>query len=169
MSRIRLLMPTARMEGLIVEEFADEVLVYDLRRNKAHCLNSTAALIWRRCDGRTTVAEVAGTLQKEFTIPAGEAVVWMTLDRLAKAQLLMARVTVPESLARRARRDLIRAAGISFLVPVVESIVAPHAAEAASSTISTMCLHGCKGLDLPCSDKPGTKCRQIQPGKCACV
>ena len=169
MSRIGPLMPAARIEGLVVEPFADEILVYDLRRHKAHCLNSTAALVWRRCDGRTTVAEVAGTLEKELRLPAGEAVVWMALDRLARAQLLMARVTVAESQARRSRRELIRAAGISFLVPVVESIVAPHAAEAASSTISTMCLHGCKGLDLPCSDKPGTKCRQIQPGKCACV
>jgi hypothetical protein len=169
MSRTRPLMPTARMEGLVIEEFADEVLVYDLRRHKAHCLNSTAALVWRRCDGQTTVAEVAEALQKELRLPAGEAVVWMALDRLARAQLLMARVTVPESQARRTRRELMRAAGISFLVPVVESIVAPHAAEAASSTTSTNCQHGCKGLNLPCSDKPGTRCRQPQPGKCACA
>src|ERR1700686_4969121 len=103
MSCIRPLMPTARTEGLVIEEFADEVLVYDLRRHKAHCLNSTAALVWRRCDGRTTVAEVAGTLQEELSLLAGEAVVSMALDRLARAQLLMARVTVPESRARRSR------------------------------------------------------------------
>jgi hypothetical protein len=157
------------MEGLVIEEFADEVLVYDLRRHKAHCLNSTAALVWRRCDGQTTVAEVAEALQKELRLPAGEAVVWMALDRLARAQLLMARVTVPESQARRTRRELMRAAGISFLVPVVESIVAPHAAEAASSTTSRQCKNGCRGLNLPCSDVPGRKCKKTQPGQCACV
>lgn len=168
MARIRPLMPTARMEGLVVEEFADEVLVYDLRRHKAHCLNSTAALVWRRCDGRTTVAEVAGMLQKELRLPAGEAVVWMALDGLARAQLLMAPVTVPESHARRTRRDLIRAAGISFL-PVVEGIVAPRAAEAASSTTSTQCRGNCTGLNLNCSDRPGRKCKELTPGHCDCV
>ncbi len=169
MSRIGPLMPAARIEGLVVEPFADEILVYDLRRHKAHCLNSTAALVWRRCDGRTTVGEVAGTLEKELRLPAGEAVVWMALDRLARAQLLMARVTVAESQARRSRRELIRAAGISFLVPVVASIVAPHAAEAASSTLVLHCQQACRGMNLPCSDKPGTTCREVQVRKCACV
>jgi hypothetical protein len=156
------------MEGLVIEEFADEVLVYDLKRHKGHCLNSTAALVWRRCDGRTTVEEVAATLQKELSLPAAEAVVWMALDRLARAQLLMARVTVPESRARRTRRELIRAAGVAFLLPLVESIVAPHAAEAASTTTTANCTGGCIGINLPCSDKPGKTCVQFQPGKCHC-
>jgi hypothetical protein len=163
-------MPTARTEGLIVQECADETLIYDLRRHKGHCLNSTAARVWRRCDGRATVAEVAATLQEELSLPAAEAVVWTALDRLARAQLLMTRVTVPEYRARRTRRELIRAAGISFLLPVVESIVAPRAAEAASTTTSHNCQHGpCTGINLPCSDKSGLTCRQTQPGKCACV
>jgi hypothetical protein len=168
MSRMRPHMPRARTDGLIVEKFADETLVYDLRRHKAHCLNSTAALVWRRCDGRTTVAEVAATLQQELSVPASEAVVWMALERLARAQLMMTRVTVPESRARRTRRALIRAAGISLLLPVVESIVAPHAAEAASSTTSANCTGGCIGMNLPCSDKAGKTCVQYQPGKCHC-
>jgi hypothetical protein len=160
-------MPTARTEELVIEEFADEVLVYDLKRHKGHCLNSTAALVWRRCDGRTTVEEVAATFQEELSLPAGEAVVWMALDRLARAQLLMARVTVPESRARRTRRALIRAAGISFLLPVVESIVAPHAAEAASTTTSAKCM-ACTGIGLACSDRVGLKCTYYSPGSCHC-
>jgi hypothetical protein len=155
------------MEELVIEEFADEVLVYDLKRHKGHCLNSTAALVWRRCDGRTTVEEVAATLQEELSLAAREAVVWMALDRLARAQLLMARVTVPESRARRTRRALIRAAGISFLLPVVESIVAPHAAEAASSTTSAKCMN-CAGVGLPCSDRAGLTCNYYSPGSCHC-
>src|SRR5580693_5942561 len=109
MSRMRPLMPLARREELVIEEFADEILVYDVKRHRGHCLNSTAALVWRRCDGRTTVADVAATLQEEMSLPASEAVVWMALDRLARAQLLVARVTVPDSRARRTRRALIRA------------------------------------------------------------
>ena len=53
------LMPRARQDELVVEELPDETLVYDLKRHEAHCLNRTSALAWRRCDGRTTVAEVA--------------------------------------------------------------------------------------------------------------
>jgi Coenzyme PQQ synthesis protein D (PqqD) len=176
MSRVRPLMPTARTEGLVIEQFAGEILVYDLKRHKGHCLNSTAALVWRRCDGRTTVAEVAATLQEEMSLPASEAVVWTALDRLERAQLLVARVTVPESRARHSRRAssrrraLIRSVGISFLLPVVESIVAPHAVEAASTTTSHNCNHGpCTGINLPCSDKSGTTCRETQPGKCSCI
>lgn len=32
--------PLARREELVVPELADEVLVYDLRQHKAHCLNT---------------------------------------------------------------------------------------------------------------------------------
>ena len=35
--------PIARSNGLVVQEMPDEVLVYDLDSNKAHCLNETAA------------------------------------------------------------------------------------------------------------------------------
>ena len=42
------ILPAAREEGLIIQEMADEVLVYDRERYKAHCLNQTAALVWRR-------------------------------------------------------------------------------------------------------------------------
>jgi hypothetical protein len=167
MSRMRPLMPLARREELVIEEFADEILVYDVKRHRGHCLNSTAALVWRRCDGRTTVAEVAATLQEEMSLPASEAVVWMALDRLARAQLLVARVTVPDSRARRTRRALIRAGGISFLLPVVESIVAPHAAEAASTTTSAKCM-ACAGIGLACSDRAGLKCAYYSPGSCHC-
>jgi hypothetical protein len=52
------LIPCARTEGLVVQTLADEVLVYDLERHKAHCLNHAAALIWKHCDGRTSVAEM---------------------------------------------------------------------------------------------------------------
>lgn len=37
-------LPAVRHEGLIVQELSDEVLIYDLDRDKAHCLNPTADL-----------------------------------------------------------------------------------------------------------------------------
>ena len=55
--------PRARNEGLLVQEMPDELLVYDLVRHKAHCLNQTAAMIWTRCDGKTSVKQMAAFLK----------------------------------------------------------------------------------------------------------
>ncbi|PYS79821.1 MAG: hypothetical protein DMF70_12375, partial [Acidobacteria bacterium] len=54
--------PLARKEGLVIQELPDEVLVYDLDRDRAHCLNETAAFVWQRCDGRTSTVEIARSL-----------------------------------------------------------------------------------------------------------
>ena len=53
------IIPQARQEGLIVQELSEEVLVYDQQRHQAHCLNQTAAVVWRQCDGRRGAQEVA--------------------------------------------------------------------------------------------------------------
>ena len=58
--------PVARKQGLVVQEMPDEVLIYDLDTNKAHCLNQTAAFVWKSCDGKNTVERIAGMLEKEF-------------------------------------------------------------------------------------------------------
>ena len=176
------IMPVARTDELVVEEFGEELLVYDLTRHKAHCLNRTAAFVWRRCDGRTTVAAVAAAVEKDgafekeaaltkaSTLRLGDVAVRMALDRLAAAHLFSGRLTMPASEARLSRRDVMRAAGISLLVPLVESIVAPRAAEAASSVTSANCQDNCVGVNLPCSDVPGKKCRNTgQQGECQCL
>jgi hypothetical protein len=51
--------PLARKQDLLVRELADEVLVYDLANDEAHCLNETAAFVWMRCDGRNTPRDIA--------------------------------------------------------------------------------------------------------------
>ena len=58
-------LPEARKEGLVVQHLSDEVLVYDQQRHKAHCLNETAALVWMRCDGKTTVVSMAQELRTD--------------------------------------------------------------------------------------------------------
>ena len=165
MKTTRALMPIARQDELAVEELPDETLVYDLKRHKAHCLNRTSALVWQHCDGRTTVAEVAALLERQLKIPADEAVVWMALDRLGTAHLLREQVTLPAERARYSRREVLRtlrrAAGISLLLPVVESIVAPRAAAQASCVTASVCLASpqpCSGL--PICGQPGKCCRK---------
>ena len=171
------MVPRAREDRLVVRELPDEVLVYDLDRHKAHCLNRTAALVWRHCDGQTTVAEMARLLQKEWNAPVDEAVVRLALDRLGRAHLLRERVSPPPGPARLSRREVMRrlalVGGLSVLLPVVMSIVAPTAVQAASKCTQLQCETGkptstCGGcLNLPCSDNPGTKCIKVGSG-CGC-
>lgn len=154
METTRALMPRARQDELVVEELQDETLVYDLERHKASCLNRTAAVVWRCCDGRTSVADVATLLEEQSATPADEAVVWMALDRLSRAHLLSEPVTLPADRARYSRREMLRtlrrAAGISILLPMIESIVAPLAAAQASCVSLPICVQ----LSQPCPGSP---------------
>ena len=150
------LMPCVRTEGLVVQALPDEVLVYDLERHKAHCLNHTAALIWKRCDGQTTMTEMAHLLSHEMKTPVPEAVVWLALQQLSKARLLAVGGDMPGEGARMSRRQVMRRIGWAATVtlPLVTSIVAPTAVEAATClttgfpcTSSAQCCSGvCVGL-----------------------
>jgi len=147
--------PRARREGLLVQELPDELLVYDLVRQKAHCLNQTAALIWNRCDGKTSVEQLVRILEKESKGPVDHAVVWMAFDQLSKAHLLKGRTRTWPGPSRISRRELIRRAGAAAAItlPLVSSIVAPDAVQAAtclpsgqSCTTSSQCCSGvCSG------------------------
>jgi hypothetical protein len=126
--------PKARAEGLVVRELAEEVLVYDLDTHKAVCLNSTAAAVWRLCDGRRTAADIRRTLEKSASGPIPEEFVWLALEQLGRDRLLDARVPRPAQLVGITRREMIRRVGLTaaIAVPVIASIVAPNAADAAS-------------------------------------
>ncbi len=170
MKTTRALMPRARQDELVVEELQDETLVYDLKRHKAQCLNRTAALVWRHCDGQTSVADLAALLEEQLATPTDEAVVWMALDRLGRAHLLSEPVTLPADRAQYSRREVLRTlrrvAGISLLLPVIESIVAPRAAAQASCVTAAACSAAsppsCAGGMAICS-QPGKCCRKQGP------
>src|SRR5215469_14008116 len=123
----------ARSEELVVQELPDEVLVYDLTRHKAHVLNKTSAFIWNHCDGKTSAADIAAMLEKEWNTPVKEDTVWFALDKLSKADLLKERVVLPQAQAGMSRRSAIRRLGLgALLVPVVMTIVSPTAQAGAS-------------------------------------
>ncbi len=44
------------MSDLVMKEMPDEVLLYDLKQHKAHCLNQAAALVWRYCQKNALMA-----------------------------------------------------------------------------------------------------------------
>jgi hypothetical protein len=125
--------PQARQDQLLMREVGDELVVYDQERHRAHRLNRTAALVWRHCDGQTTVAELAELLHHEFNLPANEEVIWLALDRLEKAHLLQERLPRSTKAAGVSRRQVMRRLGRTAavaLLPVVATLVAPTPAMA---------------------------------------
>src|SRR6266545_4517244 len=121
-------LPLSRQNSLIVKRLPDEVLVYDLERDKAHCLNKTAATIWENCDGKRTVAQLRELLENEINLTVPEEVVWLALDQLEKYRLLDQAPTQPIQLAGITRRELVRRIGIAAVTfPLIISIVAPSA------------------------------------------
>ena len=131
--RARNLKPIARKEGLVIQELPDELLVYDLSRDKAHCLNQTAAFVWRQCDGHMTTGAISQSLEKQFKAPVDEKIVWLALDQLGRNNLLEQRLP-PAFMSGLNRREMVRALGIAAAVaiPVVTSIIAPTPAQAAT-------------------------------------
>jgi hypothetical protein len=109
--------------------------VYDLDRDQASCLNSTAALVWKYADGKTSVSEIADKLSRDLGMLVDVRVVWYALDQLGKKHLLQERVTIPLAYSRMTRRDFLVKAGIvgaAVAIPVVIAMAAPSAAMAAT-------------------------------------
>ena len=128
------LIPEARREGLVVQEMSEEVLVYDRHRNKAHCLNRTAALVWSHCDGNSSVADMARAIEEETNERVDEDLIWLGVEQLSKTHLLQERPMMPEHKNGLSRREVMRRIGLTAAValPVVTSIIAPTAAQAAN-------------------------------------
>ena len=148
-------LPKMREQRLIIDELPAEVLVYDLDRHKAHCLNQTAALVWKKCDGRTTPQEIARLLRSELDQPFNEDLVWLALRQLNRIHLLAEPVGLPPKLAGMSRREMVRTLGLAAVVavPLVTSIVSPTAVQASTCTPSgggcttsaTCCSKLCQG------------------------
>ena len=142
------MLPVRREHEVLVQELPNETLVYDLKRNKAHCLNRVAGLVWRHCDGRMTVAEMVALLHNELQIPADEHLVGLALDQLERAHLLQDSIIPAADLSKMSRRDLVAKLGVAgVLVPLVISVTAP-AAKAAASCGSIGA--SCGGANKPC-------------------
>lgn len=125
--------PVARKEGLVIQETSEEVLVYDLTSNKAHCLNQTAAFVWKSCDGNNSIQEITKLLENENGAVIHEDLIWLAIDQLNEKNLLEKELTT--SFAGRSRREVIKKIGLAAVValPIVASITAPTSALASTS------------------------------------
>jgi hypothetical protein len=154
-------LPLARTEQLIVKEVDDEVLVYDLANDKAHCLNDTAARVWKSCDGKNSVTDISTSLAKEAGVAIDEGVVWLALDQLKKFKLLEQVPTAPTVFAGMSRRQLMRSLGVAAIaLPVIISIAAPTAEAQAS------CAGSSRPNQCPCGNDGQCASNHCVGGKC---
>jgi hypothetical protein len=148
-------LPKARKEKLIIKELADETLVYDLENDKAHCLNQTAACVWKYCDGKRSISEIGELMSKNSEAPVGDEVVLLALDQLQKFELLENADQSAFQLAGMNRRELVRRIGMGALaLPLIVSLAAPPA----SAQASNPSLNICCGSPLDCI--PPLTCKQ---------
>lgn len=129
------IMPRARKSRLIVKEVDGEVLIYDQEINKAHCLNPTAAKVWKYCDGKTTIAVACSLLTRDLNTQVDENLVRYAIDQFSADNLLEAETSMPAfMIPGLSRRQMVRTLGLAaaVAVPLVTSIIAPTPAQAAT-------------------------------------
>jgi hypothetical protein len=115
-------------DHITVREIEAEILIYDERMHRAWCLNPSSACIWKLCDGRNTVGQIAASAAKELGSAVTEELVLFTLEELQEQGLLesgMAEV-LPRDASRRAVIGKIGLAAAALL-PVIAAIAAPPA------------------------------------------
>ena len=129
--------PVARKSGLVIQEVPEEVLVYDTETNKAHCLNKTAALVWKSCDGTRSISDIASYVGSVSGEKVTDDFVWLAIDQLNSNDLLEKQLEA--DFKGMSRRDVIKRIGLSTVValPVIASLVAPPTALAVGSCSCT--------------------------------
>src|SRR6266849_6699142 len=152
-------LPVARTESLIVKEVDRETLVYDLKSDKAHCLNDTAARVWKNCDGRKSLSEISEILSAESNTSVKDEVVWLALDQLKSFKLLEDAPAKPSFLAGMTRRQMVARLGIAAIaLPAIVSMVSPTA----QAQASLLGLGNCCNNPNQC----GSNCCQNLPTSC---
>lgn len=147
-------LPPARCADVAVQELGKELLIYDFAAHKAYSLNETSSNVFQACDGKTTFDE----LKRRHQYP--DDLIFLALDELKKQNLLAEPENYHSPLAGMSRREIIRNVGLAtmFAMPVISSLVAPTAANAASGTATcTPNAPGCSpissaGTTAPASD-----------------
>lgn len=121
-------LPNARTTDVLVQSLNGETLIYDLATNKSYCLNSTSAIVFAACNGKTTIEH----LKSQHDLP--DEIIFLALDELKKNNLIEDEYVSP--FAGMSRREMIRKAGLASMIalPVVLSLIAPSAITAASSS-----------------------------------
>jgi hypothetical protein len=138
---------------LVVQCLDDELLIYDTKEDKAHCLNPGMWAVWEQCDGESSLLEILDKLQKKNDRRLTIDHVRLAIKQLLNAQLL--EVTPSNTILNGlSRRQIMRKMGKGALValPVIASVAIPTPAEAASCF---GLLHVCSSSSQCCSGHCG--------------
>lgn len=133
--------PKARRDGIVLQEMPDELLVYDLETNKAHCLNETSAFVWRACDGNNSVEAITELFGGASGAAVPEELIWLAIDQLSAKNLLEKQITLKAN--GQTRREVIKKIGLATVIalPLVSSLAAPSSARAnAASCVGRACM-----------------------------
>jgi hypothetical protein len=138
-------LPAVRTTNIVEQPLAKELLLYDLEIHKAYSLNETLALVYRHCDGQTTFAQL-----RRKNRGLTDEVILLAVDELSRENLLAGKFESGIS-----RRVLLQKAAVSVVaLPIIVSLFAPTAAQAASGGCSVTCL------------TDGSTCNIANPGAC---
>jgi hypothetical protein len=127
-------LPRALRDGVLTTDLGDELVVYDSKQHRGHCLNRSAAVVYRSLDGQASMGDVVARLREELDGPADEDTVWMALEGLDEAQLLDGPLDRPASRDVSRRSMLGRLGATAALVPAILSVTAPPAHAQVSAT-----------------------------------
>jgi hypothetical protein len=170
--------PVAREDGLLVEQVADEMVIYDNASKEAHCLSPLAAVVFAHCDGRTTIEELAVLATDRLAEPVDQPGVIEALAQLQERDLLA--VPPRDGLSRRQMiGKSAAAAGALAGASLITSVMAPGASAQNGTLVPPGGCCGplspaCNGNNHICQPPPGQQdghCCQFQRdcNKCKCV
>jgi hypothetical protein len=172
--------PKSRQENLVVQELEGEVLIYDLEKNKAFCLNETSALVWQSCDGSRTIAEISDVVGKQLKSQVNEDIVWLAIDQLSKESLVEKQPESGSKFSGLSRREVIKKVGLGTMValPMIAAMTAPVAAQTGTCVPGGTCtcaalmgtangeICSTTGGGVPCVNT-GCQCQRTNQGNAA--
>jgi hypothetical protein len=111
--------PRAQTVGLQVHELPDEVLVFDARTQRSHCLNRTAAAVWRACDGTRDIPALMRSVSNELGQPLPRDVVELALGQLHRRGLVDEATPTPQGDGRLSRRQALKYFAAACALPLI--------------------------------------------------
>ncbi len=123
-------LPAAINSDMLTQQLGKELLLYDLKTNKAYSLNETAAIIYLACEGETSFEELKA--QTDFS----DDLIFLALEDLRKENLIDK--NYQSNLEGVSRREVIKRIGLTTItaLPLISSLIAPTVANARSSGVN---------------------------------
>lgn len=162
--------PLVRACDLIVQHFDSELVIYNRSHQTAICLNQTASSVFLEIDGKNTVSDIASSLISKTGTPFTEDIVWLAVNQFNEHRLLDStnfkdispsyshQIQLNSFISRRQTIKQLAGGSVGIVLPVVFSIVAPTAAQAATcvprgSTASSpaSCCSGAFSMGMTCA------------------